>query len=178
MMNTLIRLGFLALITIDLSACVGMAIQGSTLAVKSMDRGELEQLAEAGNADAQYELGVSHCCMGVGFDTQLATEWLCKAAGQGQRDAMYELGRIYLGEVSRTPAPIQKLRQVATAKQSRVQAWYWLHKAESLAQPDAARKLRTLEGKITEEERQHAAEMTDTPEGVACEYDDVFKAAS
>jgi TPR repeat protein len=178
MMSTLIRLGFLALIAINLSACVGMAINGSTLAVRSMGRGELEQLSEAGNADAQYELGVSHCCMGVGFDTQLATEWLCKAASQGQRDAMYELGRIYLGEVSRTPAPMQKVRQLATAKESRAHAWYWLDKAESLVQPDAARKLRTLERKITEEEHQHAAAMTDTPESIPCEYDDVFMAAS
>jgi TPR repeat protein len=178
MMNTPIRLAFLAFITINLSACVGVAINGSTLAVKSIGRGELEQLAEAGNADAQYELGLAHCCMGVGFDTQLATEWLCKAAGQGQRDAMYELGRIYLGEVSRTPAPMQKVRQLATAKESRVHAWYWLDKAKSLAQPDAARKLRTLERQITEEERLHAAAMMDTPESIACEYDDVFEAAS
>jgi TPR repeat protein len=138
----------------------------------------LKQLAEAGNADAQYELGVSHCCMGVGFDTQLATKWLCKAAEQGQRDAMYELGRIYLGEVSRTPAPIQKVRQLATAKESRVHAWYWLDQAESLGQPDAARKLRTLERQMNEEERLHAAAMTDTSESVLCEYDDVFIAAS
>jgi TPR repeat protein len=178
MLNILIRLGFLAFITINLSGCVGMAINGSTLAVKSIGRADLQQLAETGNADAQYQLGVSHCCMGVGFDTQLATEWLCKAADQGQRDAMYELGRIYLGEVSRTPAPVQKVRQLATAKVSRVHAWYWLDKAESLAQPDAARKLRTLEGQLTEEERLHAAAMPDTPESVTCEYDDVFIAAS
>lgn len=177
-MNTMLRLGFLAFITINLSACVGMAIKGSTLAVKSIGRGELEQLAEAGNADAQYELGKSHCCTGAGFDTQLATEWLCKAAGQGQRDAMYELGRIYLGELSRTPAPIQKVRQLVTAKESRAHAWYWLDKANDLAQPDAPRKLRTLEGQITAEERQQAAAMTNTPESIPCEYDDVFLAAS
>jgi TPR repeat protein len=174
----MLRLGFLAFITINLSACVGMAIKGSTLAVKSIGRGELEQLAEAGNADAQYELGKSHCCAGAGFDTQLATEWLCKAAGQGQRDAMYELGRIYLGELSRTPAPMQKVRQLVTAKESRVHAWYWLDKASNLAQPDAGRKLRTLEGRITAEERQQAAAMTNTSESFPCEYDDVFLAAS
>lgn len=177
-MNAMLRLGLLAFITINLSACVGMAIKGSTLAVKSIGRGELEQLAEAGNADAQYQLGKSHCCTGAGFDTQLATEWLCKAASQGQRDAMYELGRIYLGELSRTPAPMQKLRQLVTSKESRVHAWYWLDKAESLAQPDAAHKLLTLDGQITDEERQQAAALTNTLASIPCEHDDVFAAAS
>lgn len=173
-MNTLIRLAFLVFIIINLSACVGVAINGSSLAVKSMNRGELEQLAEVGNADAQYELGLSHCCMGVGFDTQLATEWLCKAADQGQRDAMYELGRIYMGEVSRTPAPLQKVLQVATARESPAHAHYWLTRSALLEQPDAQRKLRTLENRIEGKDLQQSTAMSTEPDTVACEYDAVF----
>ena len=173
-MNTLSRLLLLFFLTTTLSACVGVAINGSTMAVKSVPRAELEQLAESGNADAQYELGVSHCCMGVGFDTQLATEWLCRAADQGQRDAMYELGRIYMGEVSRTPAPIQKVLEAASAKESHAHAHYWLTRAVSLEQPDASRKLRTLENRINSGDLVIARQFSTQTDPVSCEYNSVF----
>ncbi|MCP5144918.1 MAG: sel1 repeat family protein [Gammaproteobacteria bacterium] len=173
-MKILLKLFALTMAAALLSGCVGVAINGSTLALKALPRAEIEKLAVKGDADAQYELGLSHCCMGVGFDTQVATQWLCKAAAQGQRDAMYELGRIYLGEVSRTPAPVQKVLRAATAKKSPAHAYYWLSHAVELEQADAARKLRKLEQTISDTEREQAADLSPDPARVACEYDVVF----
>ena len=116
--------------------------------------------------------------MGVGFDSQTATEWLCRAAAQGQPDAMYELGRIYMGEVSRTPAPVQKVIRAATAKESHAHAHYWLTRADALDQPDAPRKLRNLGRRIDAATVREAAAMRNAPDRVACEYDDVFGGAS
>ncbi len=133
---------------IFLTGCVGAAMSASTLAVKSGPRQELQPLAESGDSAAQYELGKSYCCMGVGFDTQTATEWLCKAARQGNADAMYELGRIYQGDVSRTMAPGQKLMQAMNAKESRPHAYLWLSLAASADHPDARARLAKLKKNI------------------------------
>lgn len=52
--------------------------------------------AQAGDKEAQYQLGKAYCCgYGVGYDTQTALAWLCKAGVQGHAGAQYELGRYY-----------------------------------------------------------------------------------
>ena len=175
MMNTFTQFIGLICLAVILNGCVGVAINSSTLALKALPRAQLEELAEQGDADAQYELGLSHCCMGVGFDTQIATEWLCKAAHQRQVDAMYELGRIYLGEVSRTPAPVQKVIRVATARESYPHAYMWLTLANDMNHKDAGRKLSSLKKDISEEDVKQSLDFTENWEIVACEYNDVFK---
>lgn len=157
-----------------LAGCVAVATNSTTLAVKSAPRDELRPLAEDGDAQAQYELGKSYCCMGPGFDTHTATEWLCKSAHQGNTGAMYELGRIYLGEISRTPAPGQKLRRAMTAKESPAHAHMWLSLAAQADHADAKEALLKLEKKINEKERARAIEMNDTWQDQLCEYDQVF----
>jgi len=169
-------LGIIALYTVlvFLCGCVAVATNSTTLAVKSAPRDELRPLAEDGDAQAQYELGKSHCCMGPGFDTQTATAWLCKSAHQGNADAMYELGRIYLGEISRTPAPGQKLRRAMTAKESLAHAHMWLSLASQMGHAEAKEALLKLQEKIGKEERAYAIEMTDTWQDQPCEYGQVF----
>ncbi len=158
----------------SLTGCVAVATNGGTLAVKGLPRAKLEEKAEAGEVQAQYELGLANCCMGLGFDTQVATEWLCKAAHANHADAMYELGRIYLGEVSRTPAPGQKLVRLATAKVSHPHAHMWLSLAMQNGQEKAGKKLAKLEEGISEQNRLASASLLSTWEATACEYDDVF----
>jgi TPR repeat protein len=48
----------------------------------------LEQQANNGDADAQFQLGNSYCCGDGGFyDTAQAVTWWCKAAAQGHAGA-------------------------------------------------------------------------------------------
>lgn len=156
------------------TGCVGAAMSASTLAVKSGPRDELLPLAESGDSAAQYELGKSYCCMGVGFDTQTATEWLCKAARQGNADAMFELGRIYDGDVSRTLAPGQKLMQALQAKESPVHAYMWLSLAASIDYPAAKNRLATVQKKISTGDGAIANRLKEVWQRAPCEYNEVF----
>lgn len=166
----------LPLAAFALTGCVGAAMSASTLAIKSGPREELQPLAEAGDSAAQYELGKSYCCMGVGFDTQTATEWLCKAARKGNADAMYELGRIYQGDVSRTLAPGQKLMQAINAKESRPHAQLWLSLAASADHPDARERLAKLTKNMSENDGVIAKRLKEVWRNTPCEYDKVFSA--
>ncbi len=157
-----------------LGGCVAAAVNTSALAVKGSGRAEVEPRAEAGDAVAQYELGKSYCCMGVGFDTQTATVWLCKAARQGNADAMYELGRIYTGDISRTPAPGQKIRRALSARESPAQAYRWLARAAAAGHEDARTLRDGLEPDLDAAARAQAAELEKSWRDAPCEYDEVF----
>lgn len=158
----------------SLTCCVAVVTNGSTLALKGLPRAELEKKAEAGDAQAQYELGLANCCMGPGFSTQVATEWLCKAAHQGHPDAMYELGRIYMGDISRTPALGQKLRRLAVAKESQPHAYMWLFLAKKNGHEKAIEKLSKLEESISLANKESAVILFYDRKNAACEYDEVF----
>ncbi len=157
-----------------LSGCVAAAVNTTTIAVKSAPRDELRPQAEAGDAVAQYELGKSYCCMGPGFDTQTATEWLCKAARQENREAMLELGRIYLGDVSRSVAPGQKLLRLVSAKEAKPIAYVWLTRASANGHPKAEEWLRELASRMTDEDLRRAGEFDQEWPSIPCEYDQVF----
>lgn len=155
-------------------ACVGAAVNTGTYAVKSASRDELRPLAESGDADAQYELGQSYCCMGPGFDTQTATEWLCRAAKQEDARAMVELGRIYLGDVSRTAAPGQKLLQAVSAREARAIAYVWLSRASISGHENAADRLARLSTRMTPDDLRLAQSLDERWPDVPCEYDEVL----
>ena len=167
-------LAFVLVIAFGLTGCVAAAVNSSTLVVKGAARGDLLPEAEAGDSTAQYRLGKSYCCMGPGFDTQTATEWLCKAARQGNTDAMYELGRIYLGDLSRTPAPGQKLRRALTAKRSPSHAHMWLSVASNDGHEHALELLTELNVSIDQDELDLARQLAPNWQAVACEYEEIF----
>ncbi len=169
LMRVLAALSLLAV----LSGCAAAAIGGGTYAVKATQRDQHRLSAEAGDAEAQYRLGKSWCCMGPGFDTQKATEWLCKAATQGHELAFYELGRIYDGQVSRTPAPGQKLIRLATAKHSAPHALAFYGLAANLGNSDAQSKHADLVQKLeaTEQDRARAISADFSS---SCTYEEVF----
>ena len=162
------------IIALGLTGCVAAAVNSSTLAIKGASRGDLLPKAETGDSAAQYLLGKSYCCMGPGFDTQIATEWFCKAARQGSADAMYELGRIYLGDLSRTPAPGQKLRRALTAKQSVSHAHMWLSMADNAGDEQALELLTKLNVSIDQDDLKLARQLAPDWQVVACEYEEVF----
>lgn len=171
--NTALGLA-IAVLHISLSGCVATTLHSSTLALKSVPRSELRSNAEAGDAIAQYKLGKSYCCMGPGFDTNTATHWYCQSAKQGNSDAMYELGRVYSGDVSRTPAPGQKLRRHLLPKRSPAHAYLWLYRASSLEHSGAQEKLTKLSARINTEHLATAQQFVNDWSNVDCEYNDVF----
>ncbi|MCA8900351.1 MAG: sel1 repeat family protein [Hyphomonas sp.] len=157
------------------SGCVAAGVGGATYAVKASQRGGLEADAQAGDPLAQYELGLSHCCMGPGFSTQTATEWLCRSAHQGHVPAQYELGRIYAGEVSRTPAPGQKVIRAVTAKSDPVTSLVWFRLAAEGGDSKAASRVADVESGLSASEIADAdARMTDWA-AMPCEYNAVFE---
>ena len=90
----------LGLITLPLLALAGPLEDGQ----KAYQRGQYKRaveifrpLAEQNNAPAQLRLGMMYYHgQGVPEDEKTALQWLSKAAEQGQRDAMFEIGNLYL----------------------------------------------------------------------------------
>ena len=72
---------------------------GGTVEQQEVDVAALEAEAEAGNADAQHQLGSLYLCGdahgGVPKDGKRACHWLRRAAEQGVVDAQSDLGEVY-----------------------------------------------------------------------------------
>lgn len=90
------------LLTLALFAGAALAgpLEDGVAAFKAKDYARALQLwqplAQEGNADAQYNLGLLyHKGWGVARDMKQAQEWYTQAANQGQTDAMYNLGVMY-----------------------------------------------------------------------------------
>ena len=169
-----ITISTLALGVFLLPGCVAAGVGGTTYAVKASQRGGLEADAKAGDPKAQYELGLSHCCMGPGFSTQTATEWLCKSAAQNYAPAQYELGRIYAGEVSRTPAPGQKVLRAMTAKSDSISSYVWFQVAANNGDEKAEERASKSYENLSDDEARIAESRLGNWRDMACQYDDVF----
>ncbi len=101
--------------------------------------------AQAGNAEAELKVGNALCCSVSAdqpfYNTQRATEFLCRAAIQGNRDAMFRLGRIYDGDaVDGLRAGRRLAAAVADAPLHPVAAWTWFSLAADAGAPDGARR--------------------------------------
>jgi TPR repeat protein len=109
----------------------------------------LEPLAKAGNADAQYHLGLLHYAgKGVAENERRAVELLKSSAAQGNVNAMYQLGNAFTFG-NETP------RLVADAD---VEAAQWYYKAAKLGHADAQYSLGLLfmAGKGVEKDQKEA----------------------
>ena len=159
---------------LTLPGCVAAGIHGTTYAVKASDRGGLEDAAVAGDPVAQTKLGISYCCRGPGFSTQKATEWLCRAAAQDFPIAQYELGRIYDGATSRTPAPGQKLTHIALSKKNQPLSLMWFERAAAGGHEKAAERAKDMRDDLNAEELAEAAAYAADWRAAPCRYDEAF----
>lgn len=157
-----------------LSGCVAAGIHGTTFAVKASDRPGLTEAAEAGDPEAQTKLGISYCCRGPGFSTQKATEWLCKAAAQDFAIAQYELGRIYNGATSRTPAPGQKLTHIALAKKNEPLSLMWFERAAANGHEKAGKRAADMRDDLNVDEIAKAESLLANWRSAPCTYDAAF----
>lgn len=58
-------------------------------------RAQWQRLADQGDAEGEYQLGMSYCCgFGPGHTDTEAYKWLCRAALQGHEPAQFQLGRM------------------------------------------------------------------------------------
>jgi len=63
--------------------------------ILAMQRAQWRQLAEQGDAEGEYQLGMTYCCgYGPGHTDAIAYKWLCRAALQGHAQAQFQLGRM------------------------------------------------------------------------------------
>lgn len=161
-------------IALCLNGCIDVAILGGTYAVRSSDRDELQVLAEGGDIDAQYQLGKQWCCFGPGFDTQIATEWLCKSAKAGHMEAQYQLGRIYQGGIFRIPAFGPKMMSLVFGKESDADAYLWYSLASDQGHVKASKKLDNLADKLTDADQAMVNEMKADLSAARCEHRQVF----
>lgn len=179
-----LRVFVLAAIALSLKGCIGAAtVAGAaagSLAVQATVRNQNMELAQQGDAKAQAKVGSSYCCSGPGYSVQKATEWLCKSARQEHAPAFYELGRIYIGELSRIPHPGVYISAEVTAKKNLPLSLMWLKLAADAGNKKAARKIRALEWNhrnavnLFKRASERADRMKKSWQSQPCEYDRVF----
>ena len=119
---------------------------------------ELEPAAEAGDATAQYYLGVLYDHgEGVIRNYLTATAWYEKAAAQGHRDAQFNLGMIYYNGAGGTGDP-------GAVAQDQGAAARWLGPAADQAHPMASYLMCLLvdEGKTVERDLERALALCRT----------------
>lgn len=179
-----LKLAAIIAVSLSLKGCIGAAtVAGAaagSLAVQASVRSKNMEAALQGNAAAQAKIGNSYCCAGPGFSAQKATAWLCKSARQEYAPAYYELGRIYIGEVTRIPHPGLYITAEATAKKNLPLSLMWLQLAADNGNKKAARKIKALEWNykdaavLFQRASDRASAMKKNWKSQPCEYDQVF----
>jgi TPR repeat protein len=87
-------------------------------------REQWRQLAETGDAEGEYQLGMSYCCgYGPGHTDTIARKWLCRAALQGHEKAQYQLARMYGYGIKKRPISMPQTMDYAYL-------WYGLAAAQ------------------------------------------------
>ena len=72
--------------------------------ILKMKRDQWRPLAEQGDAEAEFQLGMSYCCgFGPGHTNTIAYKWLCRAALQGHEKAQFQLGRMLGNGIKKRP---------------------------------------------------------------------------
>jgi TPR repeat protein len=80
------------------------ATPATHLDILKMQRAQWQQLAERGDAEGEYQLGMSYCCgFGPGHTNTVAYKWLCRAALQGHEQAQFQLGRMLGNGIKKRP---------------------------------------------------------------------------
>ena len=79
-----------------LSGCMEIMFDSARLTKKKAEIQTWLYLAEDGDIEAQYKVGSLYCCGERPYYNNIeALKWWCSAAKAGQRDAQFEIGKIY-----------------------------------------------------------------------------------
>lgn len=168
-----------AVLAISLSGCVGSAVRTG---IDMNDRSSNLSLAEAGDAKAQYQVGKSWCCALGGwdipvadqvYDTETASEFLCRAALQNFGPAQLELARLYSGRVTHSLMPIL-VRAVAPPPTDMAAALMWADLASTNKVDGAEDLRRSLAGEASPEARAEAARRSTEWQSAPCTWRDTI----
>lgn len=131
----------------------------SSFDITKEQRVQWQQLAAQGDAEAEYQLGMSYCCgYGPGHTETEARKWLCRAALQGHEQAQYQLGRLYGHGIKERPFSMPQQMDYA-------HLWYGLAAAQGDQLADAY--LIALEQDMTPQQIARAREWQKHPADVA-----------
>lgn len=162
---------FAALASLTVLNGCAAAIEGVVYASNQETRRDNEAAARAGDPAAQLAYGRSFCCEGVGYNTQTATEWMCKAAKRDYSPAQVELGRIYLGHTARVPSAVAS--RLVRGGRNQVVAMAWLQRASDLGNTDANRPLAFAKRKASAEDVERAVRMSKRVGSIPCTFNQV-----
>jgi hypothetical protein len=169
----------LLLTTLPLSGCVGLALQGARMAKDAGERSANLDKAQAGDAKAEYDVGMSWCCTinGIGapiYDNEKATEWLCKAARQDYGPAQLALARIYSGRMRRGGLKKMILSSIAPGPKELAFALMWVNLAKDHKINGAADLQAEIEKTATPAERAEARRLGFDWRSARCTWREVF----
>jgi hypothetical protein len=176
---TWLRTTVLLLTALPLSGCVGLALQGARAAKDAGERSADFDKARAGDAKAEYDVGMSWCCTidGIGapiYDNEKATEWLCKAARQDYGPAQFALARIYSGRMRKGGLKKMILSSIAPGPKDLVSALMWAKLAKGHEINGAADLQAEIEKTATSVERTEAARLGSGWRSAPCTWREVF----
>jgi TPR repeat protein len=101
-----------------------LAAPAANFDILKMQRAQWRRLAEQGDAEGEYQLGMTYCCgFGPGHTDTIAYKWLCRAALQGHEQAQFQLGRMFGYGIKKRPFSTPQVADVAYM-------WYGLAAAQ------------------------------------------------
>ncbi len=91
-----LKIFMIGLICVAVTGCIEMMFKSAEWGRDAAKVEAWKVLALQGDAEAQFTVGQYYCCgKRPRYDNVKALFWFCKAAKQGQRDAMTEVGKMY-----------------------------------------------------------------------------------
>lgn len=146
----------------QISGCASVAIEALAITADKVTANRNIDAAQAGDADAQYALGEALCCSGDAaegtfYDTSQALVWLCRAAEQGNTDAMMKLGQIFDGDQVDGPRMMRRiLTAITETPENAPAAYYWYARAGRDGHEAAAETAKSLAETMTAPEKAQA----------------------
>jgi TPR repeat protein len=114
-----------------LSGCVSLAVEGTDYVSDRVKYSRNIAAATDGDAEAQTAVGDALCC------SPESINWYCRAADQGESDAMFRLGQFYSGDATDAVSLFRLLGTlVDDGEIDRVQAYYWFKRAAEMQHPE------------------------------------------
>lgn len=171
-----------SMLALSLAGCGGHSPAGSGGGDASR-RALYQARAEAGDAEAQFRLGDSWCCVvrGAGgsardaaFNNETATEWLCRSAQQDYGPAEFELARIYSGRPYRYNVEMSHAPRVAGAPANMAVALMWADLAKKNDVSGASDLRDAIAAEATVKDKDEKTRLEAAWEAAPCFWRDVI----
>jgi hypothetical protein len=190
-MRQFLQLLIVAALCSTISGCFApLVVAGAQQGVTASKRGGFEALANAGDPEAQYNLGMTYCCQsGTAiertvsvYDNQKASQWLCKSAVQDYGPAQYQLALMFAGATdkgsslgSRHALVGVAANRIADHHSAPAVAWVWTSLAANNSVDGAATLRDEVDNHMPQEEMDWAVNQLNTDwHQTPCIWNDVM----